>query len=129
MTRTRRRRFLEQVAAGAALSAAAPALASAGSPAQGSGRPPGAGRYDYLGRTPGYKDWAVVPRGLTVKSVETFQRESLALVRITASDGKVGWGQIAPYEADISADGAAPADRAAGHRHATSATSTRSTTT
>ena len=103
MTRTRRRRFLEQVAAGAALSAAAPALATAGSLAQGSGRPPGAGPYDYLGRSPGYKDWAVVPRGLTVKSVETFQRESLALVRITASDGKVGWGQIAPYEADISA--------------------------
>ena len=44
-----------------------------------------------------------MPRGLTVKSIETFQRESLALVRITASDGKVGWGQIAPYEADISA--------------------------
>jgi L-alanine-DL-glutamate epimerase-like enolase superfamily enzyme len=103
MTRTLRRRFLEQVAAGAALSAAAPALGSAGASAQGSGRTPGAGPYDYLGRTPGYKDWAVVPRGLTVKSVETFQRESLALVRITASDGKVGWGQIAPYEADISA--------------------------
>jgi L-alanine-DL-glutamate epimerase-like enolase superfamily enzyme len=24
-------------------------------------------------------------------------------VRLTASDGKIGWGQIAPYEADISA--------------------------
>ena len=44
-----------------------------------------------------------MPRGLTVKSVETFQRESLALVWITASDGKVGCGQLAPYEADISA--------------------------
>jgi L-alanine-DL-glutamate epimerase-like enolase superfamily enzyme len=41
---------------------------------------------------------------LTVKSIETFQRDSLALVRITASDGKIGWGQIAPYEADISAE-------------------------
>jgi L-alanine-DL-glutamate epimerase-like enolase superfamily enzyme len=41
---------------------------------------------------------------LTVKSIETFRRESLALVRITASDGKTGWGQIAPYEADISAE-------------------------
>ncbi len=45
-----------------------------------------------------------MPRGLTVKSIETFRRESLALVRITASDGKTGWGQIAPYEADISAE-------------------------
>ena len=45
-----------------------------------------------------------MPRGLTVKSIETFRRDSLALVRITASDGKIGWGQIAPYEADISAE-------------------------
>jgi len=102
MARTRRR-FLEQAASGAALAAAAPALASAPFAAQESGRPPVGGRYDYLGRTPGYREWAVVPRGLTVKSIETFQRELLALVRITASDGKTGWGQIAPYEADISA--------------------------
>ena len=103
MTRTRRR-FLEQIVGGAALSAAAPSLAYAGSTTQGPTKPPGTGRYDYLGRTPGYRDWAVVPRGLTVKSIETFRRESLALVRITASDGKAGWGQIAPYEADISAE-------------------------
>ena len=94
MTRTPRRRFLEQVTAGAALAAAAPSLTPATAAAQGSTRTPGAGPYDYLGRPPGYKDWALVPRGLTVKSVETFQRDSLALVRITASDGKVGWGQI-----------------------------------
>jgi L-alanine-DL-glutamate epimerase-like enolase superfamily enzyme len=125
MTRTRRR-FLEQLVRGAALSAAAPSLASA-YPSDRSERsepsepsepadsfeqqgtttapPPGAGsRYGHLGRTPGYRDWAVVPRGLTVKSIETFQREQLALVRITASDGKIGWGQIAPYEADISTE-------------------------
>lgn len=101
MKRTRRR-FLEQVAGGAALSAAARAPAHAASSAQRSATP-GAGRYEYLGRTPGYREWAVVPRGLTVQSIETFQRESLALVRVTASDGRAGWGQIAPYEADISA--------------------------
>ena len=100
MTRTRRRRFLEQVAAGAALSAAAPSLASA---AQGAAKP-GAGPHDYLGRTPGYKDWAVVPRGLTVKKIETFRREMLAMVRLTASDGSVGWGQIAPYDVDLSVE-------------------------
>ena len=88
MIRTRRR-FLEHVVTGAALSTAAPSMASANA-AQA---PPGPGRYDYLGRTPGYRDWAVVPRGLTVKSIETFRRDSLALVRITASDGKIGWGQ------------------------------------
>jgi L-alanine-DL-glutamate epimerase-like enolase superfamily enzyme len=103
MPRTPRRRFLEQVAAGAALSAAAPDFTSAAAPGQRSDGKPGAGPYGYLGRTPGYQDWAVVPRGLTVKSIETFRRDSLALVRVTASDGRSGWGQIAPYEADISA--------------------------
>ena len=65
MTPTRRR-FLEHVVSGAALSAAAPVLASAATPAaaQGTGRKPGAGPYDYLGRPHGYKDWAVVPRGM-----------------------------------------------------------------
>lgn len=60
--------------------------------------------YEYLGRMPDYRDWEVVPRGLTVKSVETFQRNMLALVRVTANDGSTGWGQIAPYDADISAE-------------------------
>ena len=64
MTRTRRR-FLAQFAGGAALSAAAPSLAYAGSTTQGPTQPPGTGRYDYLGRTSDYRDWAVVPRGLT----------------------------------------------------------------
>ena len=91
-----RRRFLEQIVGGAALSAAAPAL-------EASAQTTRAGHYGHLGRTPDYREWAVVPRGLTVKSIETFQRESLALVRITASDGRIGWGQIAPYDADVSA--------------------------
>jgi len=103
MTPTRRR-FLQQVAKGAALTAAAPRAADAAASEEQSGQPPAHGRYDYLGRTPGYRDWAVVPRGLTVKSIETFRRDSLGLVRITASDGRAGWGQMAPYEADISAE-------------------------
>ena len=102
MTPTRRR-FLQQVASGAALTAAVPPL-DADSSAQRSAQPAASASYDYLGRTPGYRDWAVVPRGLSVKSIETFRRESLALVRVTASDGKAGWGQIAPYEPDISAE-------------------------
>lgn len=95
-----RRHFLEQVAGGAALSAAAGrAYAAPAAPLQTAGV-----QYGYLGRTRDYQDWAVVPRGLTVKTIETFRRESLALVRVTASDGRTGWGQIAPYEADLSAD-------------------------
>jgi L-alanine-DL-glutamate epimerase-like enolase superfamily enzyme len=101
MTQTRRR-FLEQLVGGAALSAAAPTLTHTQTREQPTSRQPG-GRYGHLGRTPDYREWAVVPRGLTVKSIETFQRESLALVRVTASDGRIGWGQIAPYDADISA--------------------------
>jgi L-alanine-DL-glutamate epimerase-like enolase superfamily enzyme len=99
-----RRRFLEQIIGGAALSAAPSSVAKAEAAPDQNVRPANPARYDYLGRTPAYRDWAVVPRGRTVKSIETFRRESLALVRLTASDGTIGWGQIAPYEADISAD-------------------------
>jgi L-alanine-DL-glutamate epimerase-like enolase superfamily enzyme len=101
MPRTRRR-FLEQLAGGVAVSAAALRSAQAASSGEQPPPQPGAGRHGYLGRTPDYRDWAVVPRGLTVTSIETFRRDSLALVRITTADGKTGWGQIAPYEADIS---------------------------
>ena len=99
-----RRDHLKQIAIGAALP-----LAGASSPTALAGdraRPqaPGSGSYNYLGRTPGYRDWAVVPRGLTVKSIETFLREPYALVRVTASDGTQGWGQIAPYNAGMSVD-------------------------
>ena len=116
MTRTRRR-FLEQVVSGAALSAAAPSLAYADRSAQAPSRSRrAAGRYDYLGRTPDYRDWAVVPRGLTVKSIETFRRESLALVRITASDGQDRMGTDRAVRGRHLRRSAAPADRAAGHR-------------
>lgn len=101
---TTRRDHLRFMAFGAALplaSALGPGTATAGS---AEGTVPGAGRYDYLGRTPGYRDWAVVPRGLTIRSIETFLNEPYALVRITASDGSQGWGQIAPYNAGISVD-------------------------
>lgn len=101
---TTRRDHLRFMAFGAALplaSALGPGTATAGS---AEGTVPGAGRYDYLGRTLGYRDWAVVPRGLTIRSIETFLNEPYALVRITASDGSQGWGQIAPYNAGISVD-------------------------
>jgi len=70
MTRTRRR-FLAHIARDAALTAAAPSLSYASASTQAPAHPSGSGPYGYLGRTPGYRDWAVVPRGLTVKSIET----------------------------------------------------------
>jgi L-alanine-DL-glutamate epimerase-like enolase superfamily enzyme len=94
-----RRRFLGQVIGGG-LSVAAPWRATA-APSTQPAAPHTARAYQHQGRTPEYRDWRIVPRGLTVKSLESFQRESLALVRVTASDGRTGWGQIAPYEADI----------------------------
>lgn len=99
--KTLRRDFLKHVAGGAVLAAGATS-----SPAQaaGGGGGPGQGHYGYLGRTKDYREWAVVPRGLTIKKIETFRREMLALVRLTASDGTAGWGQLAPYEANISVD-------------------------
>ena len=102
MTRTRRR-FLGQVLGGGAISMAASRLASAEASGQTSDATASSAHH-HQGRTAAYREWAVVPRGLTVKSIETFRRESLALVRVTASDGRIGWGQIAPYEADISAE-------------------------
>ena len=71
---------------------------------QAPAQPAGTGPYPYLGRTAGYRDWSVVPHGLTIKSIETFLREPFALVRITASDGRQGWGQLAPYYASLSVD-------------------------
>jgi L-alanine-DL-glutamate epimerase-like enolase superfamily enzyme len=36
-----------------------------------------------------------------IASVETFGNEHVALVRVRADDGAEGWGQVAPYHADI----------------------------
>jgi L-alanine-DL-glutamate epimerase-like enolase superfamily enzyme len=38
-----------------------------------------------------------------VASVETFGNEHVALVRVRTDDGAEGWGQVAPYHADITA--------------------------
>ena len=42
--------------------------------------------------------------GLRLRRLETFTRDTtVSLVRATADDGSEGWGQIAPYDADLSA--------------------------
>src|SRR5512142_41530 len=40
---------------------------------------------------------------MRIRSLETFTRGHIALVRVTTDDRAEGWGQIAPYNADISA--------------------------
>lgn len=40
---------------------------------------------------------------MKIQKIETFTREPISLTRVTADDGSVGWGQIAPYRADITA--------------------------
>jgi len=40
---------------------------------------------------------------MKVKSIETFTRGQLGLVRVRTDDGAEGWGQLSPFNADISA--------------------------
>jgi L-alanine-DL-glutamate epimerase-like enolase superfamily enzyme len=37
----------------------------------------------------------------SIVSIETFSNQFVTLVRVTTEDGEVGWGQTAPYNADI----------------------------
>jgi L-alanine-DL-glutamate epimerase-like enolase superfamily enzyme len=40
---------------------------------------------------------------MVIQRIETFTRGNFSLVRVTTDDGSQGWGQIAPFHADISA--------------------------
>ena len=40
---------------------------------------------------------------MKIQQIETFSREYLSFVRVVAEDGSHGWGQVAPYNADITA--------------------------
>jgi len=40
-------------------------------------------------------------KDLDIKSLETFSNEFIALVRVITVDGSEGWGQVSPYNADI----------------------------
>jgi L-alanine-DL-glutamate epimerase-like enolase superfamily enzyme len=42
-------------------------------------------------------------RGVKIKSIETFTYGHLSMVRVCTDDGAEGWGQISPFNADISA--------------------------
>ena len=40
---------------------------------------------------------------MIIKSIETFTNQFVCFVRVTTEDGSQGWGQVAPYHADITA--------------------------
>lgn len=40
---------------------------------------------------------------MRIKTIETFSNRYVGVVRVRAEDGSEGWGQLAPYNADISA--------------------------
>ena len=40
---------------------------------------------------------------MRIEAIETFSNRDAGVVRVRAEDGSVGWGQLAPYNADISA--------------------------
>ena len=46
-------------------------------------------------------EWS--PCSMKIESIETFTDEFVCFVRVTALDGSQGWGQVAPYFADITA--------------------------
>ncbi len=39
---------------------------------------------------------------MQIKKIETFTNEFVGMVRVTSDSGDIGWGQVAPYNADIS---------------------------
>ena len=40
---------------------------------------------------------------MKIRSIETFCTEFVGFVRVTADGGAQGWGQVSPYNADITA--------------------------
>lgn len=40
---------------------------------------------------------------MKIEQIETYTNEFVCFVKVTGSDGSIGWGQVAPYHADITA--------------------------
>ena len=40
---------------------------------------------------------------MNIQQIETYTKTNVSLVRITTDSGASGWGQISPYNSDISA--------------------------
>lgn len=59
--------------------------------------------YPYLGRTDDYTELQVIEPGRKITKIETWKQGAFGVVRLTTDDGSEGWGQLSPFEADISA--------------------------
>jgi L-alanine-DL-glutamate epimerase-like enolase superfamily enzyme len=59
--------------------------------------------FPYLGRTEDYVEFQVIDSGRTIEKIETWTRGAYGVVRITTRDGQEGYGQLSPFEPDISA--------------------------
>jgi L-alanine-DL-glutamate epimerase-like enolase superfamily enzyme len=89
-----RRQFLTA----AALAGAASRVSPAGPPAEEGYAPPVIGG-EQLGPTA-----LQLKTGLKIRTIETFTRDrTLGIVRVRTDDGSEGYGQLSPYDADISA--------------------------
>lgn len=56
--------------------------------------------YPYLGRTEDYQEFAIIDPGLTITRLESWTSGQFGFVRITTRDGRQGYGQLSPFEAD-----------------------------
>ncbi len=89
-----RRSFLRNGAALAAVTGTPLGTVSAASPDRSD---------QYLGRVNDYQEHQIIDPGRTIQRIETFTKGPVGIVRLTTQDGSEGYGQISPFEADISA--------------------------
>ena len=59
--------------------------------------------YPYLGRTDDYTEFQIIDSGRSIEKIETWTRGAYGIVRITTRDGQEGYGQLSPFEPDITA--------------------------
>lgn len=98
----KRRSFIKNSASAALLTSLAGCTTETGQPSDAeTTREPGSGNYLQLGRTEGHTDFSVIEEGRRISKIETFSKESVALVRVTTDTGEEGWGQISTYNSDI----------------------------
>jgi L-alanine-DL-glutamate epimerase-like enolase superfamily enzyme len=60
-------------------------------------------RYRHQGRIDDAR-LPILERGLRLQSIDTYVRGAIGLVRVRTSDGREGWGQVAPYETGVTVD-------------------------
>lgn len=100
----KRRSFLKNSASAAILTGVAGcSQTSSGNEETGSQLTPGSGPYYHQGKSEGYKDFAIIEKGLRIKKIETFSKRDIALVKVSTDDGSSGWGQISTYNSDLAA--------------------------